>query len=131
MDSWEDQTSMSAQKWLKVRIHDVSKRRSFHAIIFKFYWYINYNYELNIFIDCHGLSDPLSSTPKCGPNYGSRCNALTRTQDLYCNTDTGKCGGTLDYKDAQTDDTYDWDPKSCRSKNPSKMSFLHRDLFCF
>ena len=99
-------------------------------LIFKFYWYINYNYELNIFIECYGLSDPLSSTPKCGPNYGSRCNALIRTQDLYCNLDTGLCGGTLDYKDAQMDDSYDWDPKSCRSKNLSKVFLLHRCSFC-
>ena len=106
------------------------KREIFIKLILEFYWHINYNYELNIFIECHGLSDLLSSTPKCGPNYGSRCNALTRTQDLYCNTDTGLCGGTLDYKDAQTDDSYDWDPKSCRSKNPSKMFLLYRYLFC-
>ena len=71
----------------------------------------------NIYLECHPLSDESSSVPKCGPNYGKRCNALLNPQDLYCNTDTGYCGDTSAYKDAQPDeDSYDWDPTSCRRK---------------
>ena len=68
--------------------------------------------------ECHPLSDVSSFVPKCGPSYGKRCNALLNPQDLFCNTDNGFCGNTLAYKDAQPDDdSYDWDPNSCRRKN--------------
>ena len=36
---------------------------------------------------------------------------------IYCNEDNGWCGSTSDHEHAQSSDMYDWEPKSCKSKN--------------
>ena len=69
-----------------------------------------------------GKCPPLSTQPgRCGPSFGGRCNKNLADYAKYCNIDNGWCGETNAHKDAQADDRYDWDPKSCQGeKNLTK-----------
>ena len=44
----------------------------------------------------------------------SMLNAYLNGWAVYCNVDSGSCGGTAKYKTAQPGDAYDWEPTACR-----------------
>ena len=64
--------------------------------------------------DCPPLSP---NKGRCGPSWGGRCNHNLADYAIYCNEDNGWCGSTSDHEHAQSSDMYDWEPKSCKSKN--------------
>jgi len=68
------------------------------------------------------LADLCNTLGRCGPNFNCRCNRNLVYWAVYCNAATGWCGDTAEFRDAQTDDAYDWQPAgivTCTDKHQS------------
>ena len=49
---------------------------------------------------------------RCGPKFNARCNKRDASWAVYCNTETGWCGDTDAFRDAQPEDIFDFEPAS-------------------